>query len=302
VGDEQGTAITRTPRTRGLSTARSVLRVLTLLARAPQGLRADEVARTLGKSASTAYNLLDSLCEEGFAVHDHGRYRLADPAHTVAAAMDGAARSTTALAAAMDASTLPAGGLAGTLDELFAATHKRAYLAVLRAGRVVVPLVRGQQGMRRIPGLGADLGRNAHALAIGKIALAQLDGPALRRYVGTGLTAFTPDTITDPGVLARQLARVRRDGVADDREELAADSCCLAAPLVDRDGRVLAAIGISMSVRAFERDRDELTGLLLDVAGRTELPAIREDAGRSCPLPSPAPSVAIPSAEMEVSA
>jgi DNA-binding IclR family transcriptional regulator len=288
VGDEQATGIDRVPRARGLSTARSVLRVLTLLARAPQGLRADEVSRTLGKSASTAYNLLDSLCEEGFAVHDHGRYRLADPARTVAHAVS--------------TSALPIGGLAGTLDELFASTHKRAYLAVMRAGRMVVPLVRGQQGMRRIPGLGAELGDNAHALAIGKIALAQLDAAALSRYVGSGLTAFTPDTITDPAVLARQLAQVRRDGLADDREEMAADSCCLAAPLYDERGRAVAAIGISMSVRAFERDRDELTGLLLDVASRSELPAIREDAGRSCPLPSPAPSVALPSAEMEVSA
>jgi acetyl-CoA synthetase len=288
VSDEQASGVVRTPRTRGLSTARSVLRVLALLARAPQGLRAEEVSRALGKSASTAYNLLDSLCEEGFAVHDHGRYVLADPARAVATAVD--------------ASALPIGGLAGTLDELFACTHKRAYLAVMRGGRVVVPLVRGQQGMRRIPGLGAELGRNAHALAIGKIALAQLDGPELRRYVGDGLTAFTPETITDPGVLARQLAQVRHDGVADDREELAVDCCCLAAPLCDERGRAVAALGISMSVRAFERDRDELTEMLLDVASRSELPTIREDAGRSCPLPSSAPSVALPSAEMEVSA
>jgi acetyl-CoA synthetase len=302
VGDEQATAITRTPRTRGLSTARSVLRVLSLLARAPQGLRADEVAKTLGKSASTAYNLLDSLCEEGFAVHDHGRYRLADPALAVAAALDTAAGAAPAGPAAGDGSAIPIGVLAGTLDELFACTHKRAYLAVLRDGRMVVPLVRGQQGMRRIPGLGAELGPNAHALAIGKIGLAELDGPGLARYVGAGLTAFTPDTITDPAVLARQLRRVRRDGVADDREELAADSCCLAVPLRDERGRTVAALGISMPVRALDRERDELVGLLLHVAGRTELPAIREDAGRSCPLPSPAPSVAIPSAEMEVSA
>jgi acetyl-CoA synthetase len=302
VSDEQASGVVRTPRTRGLSTARSVLRVLALLARAPQGLRAEEVSRALGKSASTAYNLLDSLCEEGFAVHDHGRYLLADPARAVAVAMDDSAHSMGALATAVDATALPIGGLAGTLDELFASTHKRAYLAVMRAGRVVVPLVRGQQGMRRIPGLGAELGRNAHALAIGKIALAQLDGPALSRYVGDGLTAFTPETITDPGVLARQLAQVRHDGIADDREELAVDCCCLAAPLYDERGHAVAALGISMSVRAFENDRDELTEMLLDVASRSELPTIREDAGRSCPLPSSAPSVALPSAEMEVSA
>lgn len=316
MGEEHATGIVRAPRARGLSTARSVLRVLALLARAPQGLRADEVSRVLGKSTSTAYNLLDSLCEEGFAVHDHGRYLLADPARTVAAALDASAPSMgglagaldasapsmAGLAAAVDASPVPIGALAGTLDELFASTHKRAYLAVMRAGRMVVPLVRGQQGMRRIPGLGAELGANAHALAIGKIALAQLDGPALTRYVSTGLRRFTPDTITDPAVLVRQLARVRRDGVADDREELAADSCCLAVPLRDEHGRTVAALGISMSTRAFDRDRDELTQQLLDVARRSELPAFREEAGRSCPSPSSAPSVAIPSAEMEVSA
>lgn len=288
MSEEQATAITRAPRTRGLSTARSVLRVLALLARAPQGLRADEVARSLGKSASTAYNLLDSLCEEGFAIHDHGRYRLADPARAVVAAVD--------------ASELPMGDLAGTLDELFASTHKRAYLAVIHGGRMVVPLVRGQQGMRRIPGLGAELGHNAHALAIGKIGLAQLDAPGLARYVGDGLTAFTPHTIVDPAALARQLARVRHDGVASDREELAADSCCLAVPLRDERGRVVAAIGISMSVRAFDRDRDQLTEQLLDIARRSELPAIREDAGRSCPFPPTGPNVALPTAEMEVSA
>jgi DNA-binding IclR family transcriptional regulator len=278
----------RLPRARGLSTARAVLRVLALLARTPRGLRADEVARALGKSVSTAYNLLDSLCEEGFAVHDHGSYRLADPARTVATAVDGTA--------------LPMGGLAGAVDELFACTHKRAYLGIIRAGRMVIPLVRGQQGMRRIPGLGAQLGRNAHALALGKIALAQLDDDRLRRYVGEGLPAFTPETIADPAALSRQLRRIRRDGIADDREEFEADCCCLAAPLHDAGGHAVAVLGISMSVRAFDQDRDELTGLLLDVARRAQLPTIREEAGRSCPPAPRVPSVASPSAEMEVSA
>ena len=54
-------------RHRGLSTARAALQVTWLLARAPDGVRADEVAPTLGKSVSTAYNLLASLCDEGVA-------------------------------------------------------------------------------------------------------------------------------------------------------------------------------------------------------------------------------------------
>jgi DNA-binding IclR family transcriptional regulator len=54
---------------RGLSTARAALQVAWLLAGRPDGVRADEVAETLGKSVSTAYNLLASLAEEGVAEH-----------------------------------------------------------------------------------------------------------------------------------------------------------------------------------------------------------------------------------------
>jgi len=52
-----------------LSTARAVLQVTWLLAARPEGVRADEVAEALGKSVSTAYNLLASLCDEDVAAH-----------------------------------------------------------------------------------------------------------------------------------------------------------------------------------------------------------------------------------------
>jgi DNA-binding IclR family transcriptional regulator len=278
----------RTTKARGLSTARAVLRVLALLARTPDGLRADEVARVLGKSPSTAYNLLSSLCEEGFAVHRHGRYRLADPA--------------AAVAAAVAQSAAPLAGLGTAVDDLFARTRKRSYLAAVRGGRIVVPLVRGHQGMRRLPGLGATIGTNAHALALGKVALAHLDGAALDRYIGTGLPSFTPDTIVDPAALRTELHDVRERGLAADREEFAADSCCLAAPVRDERGRAVAVLGISMPLRTFERDREELEGELLDVAAHAEVPAIREATTGSWRAAAPLPTVAAPSVEMEVSA
>ena len=66
------------PTRRGLSTARAALQVAWLLAARPEGIRADAVAEKLGKSVSTAYNLLVSLCDEGVAVHHSGGlYRLA---------------------------------------------------------------------------------------------------------------------------------------------------------------------------------------------------------------------------------
>ena len=53
-------------------------------------------------------------------------------------------------------------------------------------------------------------------------------------------------------MLRADLRRVRRTGIAVDREEIAPDFCCIAAPLLDEQRRFLGAIGISMSVRAFD--------------------------------------------------
>ena len=99
---------------RSLSTARAVLRVLSMLLEHPCGVRADEVAERIGKSTSTAYYLLTSLCEEGFAVHESkGVYRKAEGLEELEGLehREGAAPL--------------AGGLAGAVDELFARTRKR---------------------------------------------------------------------------------------------------------------------------------------------------------------------------------
>src|SRR3954453_17131573 len=113
---------------RGLSTARAALQVAWLLAARPDGIRADDVAEEIGKSVSTAYNLLVSLCDEGVAVHHSGDlYRLA-PAFREAVA-SGTVRQAPEL---HDAS--------GIVAELFARTHKRTYLGVVRDGELHVIL------------------------------------------------------------------------------------------------------------------------------------------------------------------
>jgi DNA-binding IclR family transcriptional regulator len=175
-------------------------------------------------------------------------------------------------------------GLTGVLDELFARTHKRVYLAAAHSGQVVIPLARGRQGMPRIPGLGARIGENAHALALGKVALSLLDEATLDRYVDRGLKTFTPATITDGDRLRAQLAEIRAGAIAFDVEEFGQDFCCLAAPVRNARGQAVAALGISMSARCFELEREPLSEALRDVAaqaavvlGGPAVPAISED-------------------------
>jgi DNA-binding IclR family transcriptional regulator len=229
---------------RGLSTAREVLRVLAFLQAHPEGARADEVARVVGKSTSTAYYLLVSLCEEGFAVHDRdGRYRIDTRAQ--------------ALAVEPDMEPLPDTG-ARAVEALFARTRKRSYFGVVRAGAIEIAVVRGRQGVAKMPGLGTQIRENAHALAMGKVVLARLPEAALARYARRGLPAYTPGTITDPLALAADLERVRQQGYAVDREEFDQDFCCVAAPALDARGRLRGVLGLSTTVRAFDREHEAL--------------------------------------------
>ena len=157
---------------RGLSTARAALQVVWLLAGHPGGVRADEVAEALGKSVSTAYNLLTSLCEEAVAVHHAGgRYRLAP------AFRDAVAESAVSPPERPD--------LSAVVDELLVRTHKRAYLGVVRSGHLHVIQERGQQGMARMPGMDPEIRDNAHALALGKVVLALAPPRAVTRYLSS---------------------------------------------------------------------------------------------------------------------
>ena len=256
---------------RSLTTARSVLRVFAQLLRHPEGVRADEVAAELGKSVSTAYYLLTSLCEEGFAVHESkGLYRPARGLEELTAAVD---------------EQITAGhplhqGLAGTVDQLFLRTRKRSYLGMVRSGRIEITAFCGRQGVPRMPGLGSEIRDNAHALAMGKVVLSLLGSGGLSRYVARGLKPFTRHTITDPGLLATELAQVRADGYAVDREEFDKNFCCIAAPIFDERGRFLAALGLSVTANVFDADRERLAATVIDVAshaggGPAKAPAAR---------------------------
>lgn len=70
-----------TPATgRSLKTAAEALAALRLLGANPEGVTADRLAAALGKSASTARYLLNTLCQEGYAIKEGpaGVHRLVD--------------------------------------------------------------------------------------------------------------------------------------------------------------------------------------------------------------------------------
>ena len=61
--------------------------------------------------------------------------------------------------------------------------------------------------------------------------------------LGGPLEQVTPYTVTQPGRLQRQLARVLTEGFATTSEEMSLGACSVAVP-VRRDDQVVAALGL----------------------------------------------------------
>ena len=95
----------------------------------------------------------------------------------------------------------------------------------------------------------------AHATALGKVLLAS-NRYAAAELAAAGLPRYTPATLTDWDALDGELRAVQERGWAVDAEELEAGVVSLAAPIQDRRGVTVGAIGISGPVeRMSERGR-----------------------------------------------
>lgn len=93
----------------------------------------------------------------------------------------------------------------------------------------------------------ADVGemRDYHANAIGKVLLAGLSDAAVRSLLGNGpLTNHTAHTIASIDALLKELAEVRRMGIAYNREEAVLGAGAVAAPITDGSGECIAGLSI----------------------------------------------------------
>ena len=144
------------------------------------------------------------------------------------------------------------------LHDLYAATLATVHLAE-RDGNQVLYLDR-LSGHASVPVV-SDVGSRLplHATGVGKVLLAHAP-IELQDAVLADLARVTPYTITQPGRLRAQLARVRREGFAQTSEEMSLGACSVAVPIRDESGRVVAALGIV--VADLKRDRARLVAAL----------------------------------------
>lgn len=95
-------------------------------------------------------------------------------------------------------------------------------------------------------GMTQDVGNRLplHATATGKVLLAARSDVEVALLLGELLTPLTDQTIVDVARLCAELVRVRQEGVAQAVGELEPGFTAVAAPVVDRERQVVAAISV----------------------------------------------------------
>jgi IclR family transcriptional regulator, acetate operon repressor len=132
------------------------------------------------------------------------------------------------------------------VDRLNDQTRETVQLAIMQDTNLVHVLRREARHAVRVDGTLGGKSNAAHATATGKAILAWLPPTELDRIVADkGLTAFTPNTITDIEKLKEELRLTRRNGFAIDREEFQLGVMCLGAAIRDHAGAVVGSIGVS---------------------------------------------------------
>lgn len=134
------------------------------------------------------------------------------------------------------------------MEELVESLRQSCSAAVLDGDEIVYVLrVPAHKIMSINLGVGSRL--PAYCTSMGRVLLAGLPPATLReRLAGMSLVPLTPHTIVDPQRLLGAIEQVRIQGWCLVSEELELGLVSLAAPIIDRAGRVTAAINISGQV------------------------------------------------------
>lgn len=94
-----------------------------------------------------------------------------------------------------------------------------------------------------------------HLTSVGKLFLAEDSPEAIRAYAKrTGLPGKTTTSLTTLPALEKELEKIRRHAVAFDNEEAELGLKCVAAPIHDDEGRLVAGLSVSAPVDRHKPD------------------------------------------------
>ncbi|MGQ0675456.1 MAG: IclR family transcriptional regulator [Rhodospirillales bacterium] len=217
-----------------------------------------ELARRQGVSGPTLFRILATLGARGY-VHKSptGRYRLTLKAWEVGA------KAVRRLALRDVARPF--------MERLAAETQETVNLSVRQGdGIVIIDKIDSPHPVRAETFVG--LRAPVHCSATGKAIVAFERPEALEALLPERLQRHTDATITERAALLRELAQVRRQGWARNREEWRPGVCAAAVPVRDAAGAVAASLSVTVPTSRFlaEAVRDRLVPALKKAAAAIE--------------------------------
>jgi DNA-binding IclR family transcriptional regulator len=222
------------------------LAVLDFLAESREPVRTSDVALRFDIDKANASRLLNTLSAAGYARRTDGR-RFA-----IGEKFGGEdSRPLEGLIALRERTR-------SLLEGLVEASGECAHMAVLVADKVwYVDKISSPHALRVDHPVGALA--PLHCTALGKAFLAF----SARAVTPGELTRFTAQTIVDKDKLAIDLVGARQDGFARDDEEFSPGVRCVAAPIRNRAGTMVAAVGLSGPTARIDADRLDVLGRLV---------------------------------------
>jgi IclR family acetate operon transcriptional repressor len=229
--------------------------LLRALERRPEGLSLGELAKAISLPRSTVQRIVDALDREGFVL--------------AASTASGVRLGPALLALAAATRFHIAEAARDTLEALAKECGETVDLSLLDQDKVVfIDQVAGTHRLTAISAVGVSF--PLHCSANGKALLAALsdeDIGKLKRRLR--LSTTTANTITTWERLEREIATIRKQGVAYDREENSIGISAVSAVIRSPTGEI-AAISIPVPTQRFESMEGELTSSLLKHTGRLQ--------------------------------
>lgn len=205
------------------------LDVLETLARTRGEASLSLIARETGVSKAGVHRILATLVHRRYVDRTpSGRYRLALRVWELGCLIPERLLTVTA---------------APSMDELTSRVCESSFLCVLDGFDVIaLEMIECTQTVRVHTQIGART--PAHCTSIGWVLLAYLSAERLNSVLPRTLQQVTPYTVTDRQKLLRELTRVRVRGFASRIGGWREDAGGVAAPVFDRTGAVVAAVGV----------------------------------------------------------
>lgn len=131
------------------------------------------------------------------------------------------------------------------IEKLLKEFNETVHLGVLNNGEVIS--IEQEESTRSLrPKVYLGIRAPLHCTAVGKAIMAFLPERRVEELIKEkGLTEYTENTITDIVELREELTKIREVGYATDQMEHEEGVCCVASPIKDHTGEVIASMSVS---------------------------------------------------------